>query len=268
MNDGEHCTVPIPQYSELEARRGWFDFQSLAPQCEEIDFIYQHYTLPEHLRNKTDLKTLGFQRIENYSNAQRIDNNILMASVRNDVIDMDDPDVPQEIKDSIEFTLNMTDPLKNELNVTLKRNETRAQEQMKLRKKILAKDKAQGNKDRIDKDVFILYIDNLSRANFKRKLPKVSKWLNQFVNSDDDDLELFQFFRYHSVFYNTINNNDALWYGQVGAVEDMSQNVFDEFGRNGYITGLFKDGCETHVNTFVNESQTLPHWDHLACHIG
>ena len=155
---------------------------------------------------------------------------------------MDDPEVPQDIKDSIEFTIDMSSPHKHQLNVNLKKNETRAREQQILRQKILAKDKLEGKTDRIDKNVFILYIDNLSRANFKRRLPKVTEWLSQFVDNDQNSLELFQFFRYHSVFYNTHKNNNALWFGQVDLVKEMSSNVFDEFSKSGYVTGFIKDG--------------------------
>ena len=32
INDGKHCTVPIPTYSEFGARNGWFNIQSLLPK--------------------------------------------------------------------------------------------------------------------------------------------------------------------------------------------------------------------------------------------
>ena len=198
--------------------------------------------MPDHLKNKTDLKTIGFQRAENYDITHRLGLDLLMSTVRDQVVDMDDPEVPQEIKDSIEFTVDMSNPHKHQLNVNLKKNEARAREQQILRQKILAKDKLEGKTDRIDKNVFILYIDNLSRANFKRRLPKVTEWLSQFVDNDQNSLELFQFFRYHSVYYNTKKNNNALWFGQVGLVKEMSSNVFDEFSKSGYVTGFIKDG--------------------------
>ena len=204
--------------------------------------MYQKDTLPFHLRNKANLKTIGFQRIENYDTDVRIYNDKLMPVVRNDVIDMDDPDIAQEIKDNIEFTIDMSNPKKHKLNVTVKRNETRAREQQMRRERILAMDELQGKTDRIDKNVFILYIDNLSRANFKRRLPKVAEWLGQFVDNDTSSLELFQFFRYHTVYFSTRKNNNALWYGQIDRVHDKSSNVFDEFNENGYVTGFAKDG--------------------------
>ena len=155
---------------------------------------------------------------------------------------MDDPDVSQDIKDNIEFTVDMSDPKSHKLNVQLKPNKTRAAEQKTLRDQIMKDDKMLSNIDRIDKNVFLLYIDNISRVNFKRKLPKTTEWLSKFVDNKDSEYELFQFFRHHSVYPYTPINNNALWYGQIGLIEDSSENVFDYFNRNGYVTGIFKDG--------------------------
>ena len=162
--------------------------------------MYQRNTFPEKLKNKQGLKTIGFQRIEKYTNEQRLDNNLLASSVLNDVVDMDDPDVSQDIKDSIEFTVDMSDPKSHKLNVQLKPNKTRAAEQKTLRDQIMKDDKMLSNIDRIDKNVFLLYIDNISRVNFKRKLPKTTEWLSKFVNNKENEYELFQFFRHHSVY--------------------------------------------------------------------
>ena len=204
--------------------------------------MYQRNTLPDKLKNRQGLKTIGFQRIEKYTNEQRLDNNLLASSVLNDVVDMDDPGVSQDIKDSIEFTVDMSDPKSHKLNVQLKPNKTRAAEQKTLRDQIMKDDKMLSNIDRIDKNVFLLYIDNISRVNFKRKLPKTTEWLSKFVDNKDSDYKLFQFFRHHSVYPYTNINSNALWYGQIGLIEDSSENVFDYFNRNGYVTGMFKDG--------------------------
>ena len=91
---------------------------------------------------------------------------------------MDDPDVPQNVKDNIEFVLDVSNDNSHILHVDLKKNYTRSEEAKQLRSKILEEDKVNGNKERIDKDVLVFYIDNISRANFHRKLKKLSKWLD------------------------------------------------------------------------------------------
>lgn len=264
-NDGQRCTIPIPEYSELTARRGLLDINSLLPQCSEVNEVVQQEFLPENLRNKPSLKTLGIPRVEFYNNTERYDDKIYMRKVRSQYFDMDDKTVPESVRNSTEFTIDMSSPHRHLMNVKVKRNYTRALEQQAIRAKILADDKKKGKTDRIDKNVFILYIDNFSRANFKRKLPKTVNLLEKYVNNKDEQLELFQFFRYHSVYYNTRFNNNGLWYGQIADIKNISENVFDSYTRNGYITGWFEDGCETLVNTFEDLNQApLHHWDHLA----
>ena len=196
INDGQRCTVPFPDYSELQARRGLLDINHYLAECSEVDHVVQRQTLPEPLRNKTSLKTIGYPRVENYTNHQRIYDDDFMRTVASQIIDMDDETIPQEIKDNIEFTVNMTHPYKHDLHVNLKPNATRAEEQKKLRDKIIEEDKKKNKTDRIDKNVFIFYIDNFSRAHFKRKLPKTVEWLSKYVGDTEEDFELFQFFRY------------------------------------------------------------------------
>ena len=99
---------------------------------------------------------------------------------------MDDPDVPQSVKDNIEFVLDVSNDNSHILHVDLKKNYTRSEEAKQLRSKILEEDKVNGNKERIDKDVLVFYIDNISRPNFHRKLKKLSKWLGQYA----DELEI------------------------------------------------------------------------------
>ena len=93
---------------------------------------------------------------------------------------MDDPEVAQNIKDNIEFVLDVSNSDSHILHVELKKNETRAEEAKKLRQKLIDEDKTRGNSQRIDKDVLIIYIDNISRPQFHRKLKKLNKWLSQY----------------------------------------------------------------------------------------
>ena len=93
---------------------------------------------------------------------------------------MDDPEVSQNIKDNIEFVLDVSNSDSHILHVELKKNKTRADEAKKLRQKILEEDKAKGNKHRIDKDVLIIYIDNISRPHFHRKMKNLNKWLSKY----------------------------------------------------------------------------------------
>lgn len=221
--------------------------------------------LSEKLQNKTDLRIVGYPRTENYPDHIRANKTLYRPYLREHIIDMEDETIPKEVRDNIEFTVNISDPEEHVLNIELKPNKTRAEEQKKLREEIINKEKEDGTYDsRIDKNVLVLYIDNLSRTHFYRKMPKTAEWLSQFVDNPESDFTTYQYFRYHSVYYNTVFSNNALYYGEIEHVKDTSQNVFDSYSRNGYITGHFKDSCETMSNSITDPDMNLHHWDHLG----
>ena len=112
----------------------------------------------------------------------RYDDRYLHKIIADDFIDMDDPEVPQHVKDNIEFVLDVSNSNAHILHVELKKNQTRADEAKLLRQNVLDSDRQTGNVDRIDKDVLVFYIDNISRPNFHRKLKKLSKWLDEFAD--------------------------------------------------------------------------------------
>lgn len=103
----------------------------------------------------------------------------------NDVIDMDDPEVSQSTKNNIEFVIDMTNDSEHLLSVNLKKNEARAAEAKAIREKVIEHDRQTNNTERIDKDVLVFYIDNISRVHFHRKMKKLEKWLDQYADHDD-----------------------------------------------------------------------------------
>lgn len=198
-------------------------------------------SLPEHINNRTNLKRLGYPRAEHYSNEVMMDADKLLQAVDRNLIDMGDATVSSSIKDNIEFIVDLSNPKSHILNIDLKRNDTRAEELKQVRKKVLEEDNFKNNTERIDKNLLIFFIDNISRPNFHRKLKKTSRFLNQFANNPESEYEVFEFFRYHSIETNTLRNYNALFYGLDGYLTTEAYNVFQHFSDNGYITGKFFD---------------------------
>lgn len=198
--------------------------------------------ISKDIRSNPELKRVGYQRVEHIDPHIQAKHYMFRDYIHDNMIDMDDPNISQSVKDQIEYVIDISDPHHHKLEFSVKRNETRAQEQLKLRSEIIEKEKAQGVYDeRIDKNVLFLYIDNISRANFERRLKKTAKWLEQFVDNEDSEYQTYQFFRYHSVFYNTEYTSAAMYYGQIKQVSNTSNNIFNSYSRNGYVTAFFQD---------------------------
>ena len=109
---------------------------------------------------------------------------------------MYDTSVPQSIKDSIEFVVDMTDPTSHHLSIDVKRNDTRAAELKKIRSEVLEEDK-RNNHQRINKNVLAIFFDNLSRAHFHRKLKRTVEFMNNISDGENSEYEAFEFFRYN-----------------------------------------------------------------------
>ena len=221
--------------------------------------------LSKSIPNREKVKRAGFPRIEDYPEEIKLNKNEFRQYMREKIIDMDDPTISNDVKDRIEFVVDMTNPEEHKLEITLKPNATRAAEQKALRDEIIKSEQEAGTYDtRLDKNVLILYIDNISRAHFYRKMPLTVEWLNQYAGNKDSEYATYQYFKYHSVFYNTLFSNDALYFGAIKHVKDSSDNVFDSFSRNGYMTGFFKDSCETASTSIQDPELRMHKWDHLG----
>lgn len=161
---------------------------------------------------------------------------------------MDDPNIPQDIKDQVEVTIDVSSKYAHKINIDVKRNENRVQELKEIRKAVIENDAITGNTARLDHNVMVFYIDHVSRANFHRQLKKLSAWLNKFSSSKNPDLEIFEYFRFQSVSKSTLRSNNAMFFGYNEASNpDGSQSVYGYFSKNGYITGAFYDLCQYYL---------------------
>ena len=264
-NTGNQCKVPIPTMCELGIRDNWLDFSKFSPQCVNTKTFLKTSSLPKGLKDRKNVTHIGYPRVEDWDEYIKINQETYRTEVRERLIDMDDPKVPQEIKDKTEFIVDMSNPEHHKLEMTLKPNIKRAEEQRKLRKEIIDKEKEDGTYgSRVDKNMLVIYIDNISRAHFFRKMPKTAEWLSQYVDNEDSDYKTYQYFRYHSSYYNTLYSNAGLYYGQVKHVDDTSKNVFDSYSKNGYVTGFFKDSCETNAVSVHDLEPHTHRWDHFG----
>ena len=233
-------TIPIPNYWELKLREGLLDFNKLVEGCGKRTMTFKAEYLSDQIKDKDKLKRVGFPRFNDLTNEEKYSQKAINEYFTRNVIDMDDPSVPQSIKDNVEFVVDMTDPTSHKLSVDVKRNETRVEELKKKRKQVLQEDAANNNK-RINKNVLTIAFDNLSRAHFHRKFKRVTKFLNNISESDNSEYEIFEYFRFHSIGMNSFINRNAMYYGTTTTLKSDKNNVYKHFSENGFITGVISD---------------------------
>src|SRR4051812_48185615 len=95
-----------------------------------------------------------------------------------------------------EIVLNQTNREHPSFLITVRKDENLAEERNRI------------NSNSLVKNVLMIFVDTLSRANSFRNLPKTMEWFDKFSEEKDENFESFQFFKYHAVAPLTIPN---LW---------------------------------------------------------
>jgi len=112
----------------------------------------------------------------------------------------------------------------------------------------LVKERSKIKSGNISKNVIVIYIDALSRANALRKLKKTMKWFEK-NSQKDSKFDTFQFFKYHSMTpYTTNNLYESLFGTQFSlsaGLKQKQQSYLKTYKENGFITGHSTDFCQT-----------------------
>ena len=127
------------------------------------------------------------------------------------------------------------------------------------------------------KNVFLIFIDAVSRNHFLRNLKKTSKFIEKFmgykgakINNDENkqNFHSFQFFKHYSFSGNTNYNEPPMIYGQEYNEYALHNSITKYFRRNGYITGITSDSCRK-SGILNNNNMNFTEYDHefftLAC---
>jgi hypothetical protein len=271
LNEIGEARIENPQYCELSIRHGLYDPHWRHGTCESQQDTFDLDFLPDNLiARKDEIKRLGYPRIEHldYDMVNTSNTKLIVQHIKRNMIDMDDPDVPQETKDNVEFTLNLDNPYNHELEIEVKRNQTRVDELLKLRAKLGEKRKEESKPPVPDYNVLIFYIDNLSRAHFHRALPKLSAWLSEFTPDKEEDLQAVEYFRYHTIGRITHESLSGTFYGQSNVeIEGDEQYISRFYSENGFITGIQRDECEyqaERVSKNNSSDQDMYAYDHYV----
>jgi hypothetical protein len=212
----------------------------------------------KYLKINNSTSVIGYPRVEKYNFLNDSVGEQYQVKVLEDIIDMDDKFIKQEVKDSIEFTVNFTTypPI---ANLNLKKNETLVGERSEIRK--------EKKTDLLLKNVFILFLDSLSRNHLKRKLNKVYKWIEKYYNPDNStEYESFQLMKYHSTGTWTNPNMIPAFFGvpyylnKNGYLNKGKINYIKHFKERGYITGSTTNACSREI-AGINELNNNLQWE-------
>ena len=248
------CKIIKPQKCGLNKLDGLFDVSKLfiKNNCSGINnkqSIFEKYLR----KKKKNQKRYSFPRTEylkikkTYNSLERyVEKNIEVIKSNN-------------TKDK-EIFINFDDNGKGEIEINLKKNLSLIKSRSELYK----------NNSVNFNNVYIIYIDGVSRNHFLRKLKKTSKliekmlYLNKNKEKKYQKFNSFQFLKYHVFSNNTFGNNLPLIYGNY-MINDTGISMTKFFKEKGFITASTFNSCNRELfdwKTKQYKNLTFTGWDH------
>jgi hypothetical protein len=228
------CQIREPKYCWMNLMDNVFDISGwVGENCEQIRMDSREQLI--RWTRTSQATVLGFPRVERWRFFPDSTLNEFQFRVLGSVIDMEDPRVPRQIKDRTEITVNFK-KVPPEINIRIARDEQLVTKRTKIRN-------SHKNTNFITKNVIHLFIDSLSRDNFRRKLPKSKKWLERFFNNENSDAKVYQFFKYHSIASWTYINMVPTTFGVDGSFQGSPVHSVRYYKEKGFITSTVDNSC-------------------------
>jgi hypothetical protein len=207
--------------------------------CQKIGNNRKGVLIQYNKKLNDSVKKIGYPRVESWSfNPKSLYSNYKMEVVR-ELIDMDDESIPSEVKKNIEVTVDFEkkEPIV-EINVI--KQEQKAKDRLEIYNNLIQSDKTKP----IFKNIFFLFVDSVSRNHFKRKLPKLYGWVENFYKSKENSkYESFQFLKYHGTATWTNGNLMPAFFGVPFDETRGGTYILKYFKEKGYMTGSFTNQC-------------------------
>ena len=187
--------------------------------------------------------------------------------VMKNLVDMDNKEILDKyFKDKMpEISIDFSDDDKGKLIIDVHFNKTLSEERKLL----------ESNSEPYAKNIFLLYIDSVSRANALRQLKKTMNFFKKFMPFEgeynekysSEKFHSFQFFKYHSFYGYTHFNYPILFYGQRKTEYNTRHPISYYLKQNGFVTCYVHDYCEIeNTRTFHNftKDEVFDH-QYLSC---
>ncbi|KAF9163933.1 hypothetical protein DFQ26_002005 [Actinomortierella ambigua] len=117
-------------------------------------------------------------------------------------------------------------------------------------------------------NVLVLFMDAVSRRQVHRKLAKTTATLADLGRPDSTSSsgdgpgpQLFEFFRYNAIGFNTNDNSRVLYTGEPDALDPPATPIWKDYFEAGYVTNRVEDNCEDWSATYTSTT-TSQYFDH------
>jgi hypothetical protein len=233
-NSGPGCRIKKPRYCWMNFMDNIFDVSGwMGEDCNQIRMDDKDNVL--RWTRVKNTKKLGYPRVEKWNFFPDSTLNEFQFRVLASTIDMNDPKISQEVKDNTEIIVDYSLP-KPEMSVRVTKNE----KLVEIRKKIRSSLKSTKY---ISKNVIHLFIDSLSRDNFRRKLVKTNQLFEKLYHNNETNTRLYQFLKYHAIASWTFINMVPSMFGVDPNTHGSPTHVNKYYKDKGFILGQAHNNC-------------------------
>ena len=256
---GKPKTCDIPIFSKISL----FDYSRFIPSCKNWNndkktFIKYLNEINPNL--KTEKNTFYFPNA-NIFDYKECDWDHMYLNVLKNISNVKKKGTHDQ------FWLTFDEKDKGHITIDVPYNETLVKERRKI---------AENNTVKFQ-NVYVVYIDSLSRQHFQRKLKKTSKLMDfllrnrkiKYIDKNysfygmEENLKAYQFFKYQSLGYNTPPNYGPMFFGISPFSQLQSKSIMEQFANKGFITAIAVNGCSResyninpdfyHVNFYASD---------------
>ena len=237
------CEIEKPKYCTIQIFDGLLDFSKLFRKtCEGYGNSKENFV--KYIKN--DIKNFSrfYYPLTNNFNL-KYNNKDTFTRKFVDIVYKLIGNANEENSKDKEIFVNFDENGKGNLEINLKRNETLVNE----RKLIAKKEKVKFE------NIYLIYIDAISRNHFRRKLKKTSELLENILYTNQNKKEeykkydAYQFFKYQNFDMSTIHNTLPMIFGNsYSSQKGISLHKF--LKEKGYITAGTHNSCNRELLNF------------------
>lgn len=250
LNNDMNCKLLQPQTCWLFLFDGIFDFSKIfGINCKNN---FSNIDVEQFYNNAT---IIAFPETQLFNFSER-SYRYLQKKVLNNIIDISN----ESLVDQSEYEVVLD--RKNSSNPKIKFNINK--EFSLIQKKELIHNSLEKSSTPLVDNVLLIFIDALSRPQFKSKLPLVYEWIERFFENKTSSIETFQFFKYNSPIPNTQLSLGPILTGTHPNKRDVVKKlIYTEFKDKGFITAHSIDFCTSIPFYYEHNDTDIFHWDNF-----
>ena len=249
------CQIDRPKLCHIKIFSDVFDFSKiLRVDCSkrssnDINKIRKNKST---LNININTKRIGFPitinpKINEFNLKHQLNYYIFLVNVLYNLVDMDNEEQVNQLPENLkpEVILDYTDNKYGDIKINLIKHEKLSEERKLLEK----------NSNPLYKNIFVVFMDAVSRSQFLRKMKKTAAYLEKFFKYDNNlGYHAFQFLKYNNFASSTIPNILPMFYGTNHNNRNGTQ-LIKYLKENGFITGQTTDLCSKELGEFYMNNQ-------------